>query len=230
MGEVITIMSFTLRGGNIRILTMAKRTLNAVLILAPLILFLSVCSTYMMVHFYSENDKLRDKLHALKKRSSMLEMKLLAMRADASTKTADEPEVQVEIVEKEATAQEAPGGMEAATQATVTLEGLRVMEIAGSDGLTINFTVVKKETGGNKLSGMVVLVGKIENEYFAMPQGVGVREGVPANYAKGERFVIRYRRPFERTIPYAADSLDELSIFVYDEHGAMLLHQSVALP
>ena len=182
-----------------------------------------------MVHFYSENDTLRDKLHALKKRSSMLEMKLLAMSADASTKTADEPEVKVEIVEKEVTTQEAPGGM-AAAQDTVTLEDLRVMEIAESDGFTINFTVVKRNTGGNKLSGMVVLVGKIENEYFAIPQGVEVREGVPANYAKGERFVIRYRRPFERTIPYAADSLDELSIFVYDEHGAMLLHQSVALP
>ena len=56
-----------------------------------------------------------------------------------------------------------------------------------------------------------------------IPQGIAVKEGSPLNYAKGERFVVMYRKTFEKTFPYPRSLVEALTIFIYDEEGGLLL-------
>jgi hypothetical protein len=78
-----------------------------------------------------------------------------------------------------------------------------------------------------KITGSVVVVGKTGETYFSYPPGIAVKGGVPLNYTKGERFVIGYRKKFEKTFPYPRNLLELLTVFLYDEKGGLLLKENV---
>ena len=75
----------------------------------------------------------------------------------------------------------------------------------------------------------MVVLGKMGEKYFAYPSGIAVHSGSVLNYAKGERFVAMYYKTFEKTFPYPCNSVEALTIFIYDEEGGLLLKENVGL-
>ena len=73
----------------------------------------------------------------------------------------------------------------------------------------------------------MIIVGKKGSEYFTNPQGIRHRDGSPVNYEKGNKFIIEYGRTFEIAVSHPLDSVESLTVFVYDEQGQLLLKQGV---
>jgi len=112
----------------------------------------------------------------------------------------------------------------------IFVENTAIIAIAHGKSFKLKFDIVKvKERENKKLSGSVVIVGETGEKCFAYPPGIEVKEGSPLNYAKGERFIITYRKTFEKTFPYLRGSVEALTIFIYDEEGGLLLKENVGL-
>ena len=227
MREYVTLMFFRSGGGKVRSLNIPRKVFNGLLVFLLIVLFLAGFSTYTMVTLYGENRTLDKQIVALTKDHQTV------AENESSRPQEDSPGDAGQVAEnrggEEASRQEGEEPIEE-TVKQVSLENIHITEIGRGQGFELNFDVVKNEQSEvEKINGMVVVVGKIGNSYFTAPPNLALREGIPVDPRKGESFVILYRKTFDQSFAYFLDSVETLTVFVYDEAGGLLLRENVEL-
>jgi hypothetical protein len=227
MREFVTLMYFRSRGGKVRSLKISKNVLNVILIVSVLVVFFAVFSTSLMINLYLKNRSLLNELNASRVHKELLGEKKLPVQEVLPRENIKPSQTGV------ATAQKA--GSTAAEEKKIFenkifVKNSAITEIANGKSFKLKFDIVKgKDIDGKKITGSIVVLGKMGEKYFAYPPGIAVKEGSPLNYAKGERFVFRYRKTFEKAFPYPRSLVEALTIFIYDEEGGLLLKENIGL-
>ena len=227
MREFVTLMYFRSRGGKVRSLKISKNVLNVFLIISVIVVFFAVFSTSMMISLYLKNCSLLNELNATKVHKEVLGEKKLPVQEVLPKENIKPSQTGVAMAQK--------AGSTAAEEKKIVenkifVKNTAITEIARGKSFKLKFDIVKiKDINGKKITGLVVVLGKMGEKYFAYPPGIAVKEGSPLNYAKGERFVVRYRKTFEKTFPYPRSLVEALTVFLYDEEGGLLLKENVGL-
>ena len=229
MREFVTLMYFRSRGGKVRSLKISKNVLNVFLIVSVVVVFFAVFSTSLMISLYLKNRSLLNELNATKVHKEALGEKKLPVQEVLPKGNIKPSQTGVAMVQK-AGATAAEEEKKKIVENKIFVKNTAITEIARGKSFKLKFDIVKgKDIDGKKITGLVVVLGKMGEKYFAYPPGIAVKEGSPLNYAKGERFVIMYRKTFEKTFPYPRSLVEALTIFIYDEEGGLLLKENVGL-
>lgn len=229
MREFVTLMYFRSRGGKVRSLKISKNVLNVFLIVSVVVVFLAVFSTSLMISLYLKNPSLLNELNATTVQKEARGEKKLPAQKVLPKENIKPSQTGVAMAQKTgATAAEEE--RKKIVENKIFVENIAITETARGKSFKLKFDIVKgKDIDGKKITGSVVILGKMGEKYFAHPPGIAVKEGSPLDYAKGERLVIRYRKTFEKTFPYPRSLVEALTIFIYDEEGGLLLKENVGL-
>jgi len=229
MREFVTLMYFRSRGGKVRSLKISKNVLNIFLIVSVIVVFLAVFSTSLMISLYLKNRSLLNELNATTVHKEARGEKKLPAQEVLPKENIKPSQTGIAMAQK-AGATAAEEEKKKIVENKIFVENTAITEIAHGKSFKLKFDIVKgKDMDGKKLTGSVVVLGKMGEKYFAYPPGIAVKEGSPLNYAKGERFAIMYRKTFEKAFPYLRGSVEALTIFIYDEEGGLLLKENVGL-
>lgn len=100
--------------------------------------------------------------------------------------------------------------------------------------LNVSFTITNKLGTGEPVAGFIVVVGKTTDKtmsYVSWPVMKLDGNGKPVEYAKGERFTIKYLRPISARMLLndPAEKFEFYRILVYSLDGELLAQKSYAL-
>ncbi len=117
--------------------------------------------------------------------------------------------------------------VEYANHQAVIIENLVAEKLSGDRGVKVRFNVAKNIADREKASGYVILIWRAGGRYNTYPKTVGIMNGLPLNYKRGDNFIIKYRRPFTMTITDKVETIEEIFIFVYDDKGKVVIKKEI---
>ena len=106
----------------------------------------------------------------------------------------------------------------------IAMENVAIDPQPDGKGMNLHFEIVSRDKTGDKFSGYVIIVGKTEDGIFTVPEGIELKNGLPAIYSKGEKYSIKYRKQFEDAI---SPKTQWIEAFVYSEDGRLLIRQDI---
>ena len=218
--EILTLIWYRNRTGELHTSTIS---INTFIIAACMTLFIIILSISLSVFFYLKSSRLKTELRNVK------DEKLLAAKASGGEVLSPVQEQDATVVKKEGgppiEEKENRGGI----QAEVAIEGIGIEEQQDGKGVNLYFEIVRRGEGDDKVNGFVMIVGMADGRYFTVPEGIDIKEGLPAAYKRGDRYSIKYRKKFVKDIRYNIESIKSLQVFVYSENGELLIRQGVKI-
>ncbi len=217
--EILTLIWYRNRTGELHTSTIS---INTFIIAACMTLFIIILSISLAVFFYLKSSRLKTELRNVKN-------EVLAAKASGGEVLSPVQEQDATVVKKEGgppiEEKENRGG----TQTEVAIEGIRIEEQEDGKGVNLYFEIARRGEGDDKVNGFVMIVGMADGRYFTVPEGIDIKEGLPAAYNRGDRYSIKYRKKFVKDIRYNVESIKSLQAFVYSENGELLIRQGVKI-
>lgn len=103
------------------------------------------------------------------------------------------------------------------------IENLRVEPIEGGSGSNLFFDIAKTDNKDNKIPGVTIVVLKVNGNFISLPQDITLINGVPKWNKKGFPFNFRYRKQVIINLPKQAGVISEISIYIFNNRGHLLL-------
>jgi hypothetical protein len=224
--DTVTLLIYKDKSGKAKSLKMGLftfRFLWAAIMVLPLI---SVLAVYLSVKTYQENKDLLIEMGAIVKENAKLRNSVKTYEAYKQSPPQPEKVQKPTSNTDNSSVNEFEG--KTVTTGKVDVENIQVSD-TGPDKFTFYFEVVKGKIPADKLSGYVFVVWKTAGKYYSTPPDIAITGGVPDTYSDGEKFDIRYRKPFTEKIPADIKSIQLIYVLAYDEKGNIILKKNVRL-
>ncbi|MBF0318619.1 MAG: hypothetical protein HQL01_02270 [Nitrospirae bacterium] len=226
MKDTVTLLIYKDKSGKAKSLKMRLSTFRILWMAIIILPLVSVAASYLSVKLYKENKDMLIEMGAIVKENTKLRDSI--KHNEAAGKTLPLPEKAIKPAE---TAEFQPTNEfedKAVNTGKVDIENILVSD-PGADRFTLYFEVVKGKVATEKISGYVFVMWKAADKYYSMPLDIAITAGVPASYSDGEKFDIRYRKPFTEKIPSDIKSIQLLYVLAYDEKGNIILKKNVKI-
>lgn len=225
--DTITLVCFRGDSCNAKTIKIPIKTVKRIVIALIVFIFIFIFSTFLAVNQYLKNLTMNNDIELIMMEKEEYEARLLVLHKkekDYERKKGKELERAKAIEEEKKIKEEAE-----AEAKKVLLNNLRISASSSNGIARVTFEVVKKIDDGKRASGYVVIVGKAGEQYFAQPNKVIIKNGLPTFYKQGERFAIKRRKPFDYSIKYPVQSIKSLTVIIYGDDGKILLNNPVNL-
>ena len=87
-------------------------------------------------------------------------------------------------------------------------------------------------TGGNNTltQGYIFIIGDYGETSISFPEGVEIKDGIPVDFKKGNRFVIKWQKHVEHTFSSSENNIIKRVIaLIYSTDGELLVKEEVDL-
>jgi hypothetical protein len=186
-------------------------------------IFITLFSIYIIAHIYSNDPQILDQFGFL----SFIHKKEIVSQAaidetlnnvtqeEVTTKEELPPPVSKEDDTKKQLNQESD---------IVVVENFKLgSSIDKPSESILSYEIVRNDDKIDKISGVSVIVMKVDGNYVVLPQGITLSEGIPQWNGKGFTFSFKYRKQYVIKIPKPISSITETVIFLFDNTGKLLL-------
>lgn len=240
MKRTITVIYYREPTGKIQMREISIRKIGWLISGLIFLILVSILSAIFAVKLYADRSKLGSELASIRTEKESLEQRIKTQEASIhEAKPAPPPSLPepapkakpVKPVEKPADstgikplAVKMPLYQEGAKATPhIELQNFKAVKTDDNNQIIVAFDITKTNSNDTVVDGYVVTIWYYGEKHFSVPAGIGVKDGLPDDFKKGNRFSIKLQMHFEHTLPVSMDNpIDRLTIFVYSAQGELL--------
>ena len=225
MNRTLTIIYFKDNAGKARTLELPLKRVMLLLGGLSVLILLSIASLVFSVKFYIEKDRLAAELasisiekEAMGKRFKDMEARISTLETTASQ--AEKPQVS-----------KTDSPVPPATEKTVVSIALNTFKVTNEDNqITVSFDLMNTSGNNTLVQGYIFIIGDYGETSISIPEGVEIKGGMPVDFKKGNRFVIKWQKHVEQTFSSSENNIIKRVIaLVYSTDGELLVKEEVDL-
>lgn len=226
MKHVITVIYFTDNAGKARTIEFSLKSFISLAVGFFILMSVLIAAAAFSFKLYAEKNKLLNTLAAVNAEKASAEEKIKEIEAKIS-KSKDLANPASDLIANPQTKEKNADHQIKDGVNPVALHDFQVKK--DNSGLKIGFDLVNVNNGIG-LNGYVFIVGDYEGAYFCFPQGIEIKDGVPVDFKKGDRFSIKWQKRIEQTFPFSINKIiKEINVFVFSADGNLLVKKEAAL-
>lgn len=241
MKRTLTIMYFKDHAGKVKTREFSIRGLVLLVSSIILLLILSVTSVVFIIKLYIEKGRLTNDFATLLKEKGLLEIKIKDLESSTgNTKGSSHPVADSatksqttktdSISETKAIKEGGVSHEEVKNDNQISLQNFQIRSMKDTNQLAVAFDIVNNSRSDIAIQGFVFVVGDYGETHYVLPQSAEIKNDMPADFKKGNRFSIKMQKRMEYILPYIMDSpIDRITVFVFSQNGDLLTKKEVNL-
>lgn len=244
MKRTITVIYYREPTGKIQMREISIRKIGWLISGLIFLILVSILSAIFGVKLYADRSRLGSELASIRTERESLEQRIKVQEASIQeAKPAPPPSPPdpapkakpVKPVEKPADPTGIPTGIKpsavkmplhqegAKAAPHIELQNFKAIKTDDNNQIVVAFDITRTNSNDMVVDGYVVTIGYYGEKHLSVPADIGIKDGLPDDFKKGNRFSIKLQMHIEHTLPVSMDNpIDRLMIFVYSAQGELL--------